>query len=78
MAHQEEIQYQIMKKMNPAILALSESRLISEIEDSEVNVPGYSVVRCDSENRSTEGVILYIRSRKKFVAFFPIDGLRVA
>jgi len=38
-AHQEEIQHQIMKKMNPPILALSESRLIPEIEDSEVNVP---------------------------------------
>jgi len=42
MAHQEEIQHHIMKKMNPAILALSESRLISEIEDNEMNVPGYS------------------------------------
>jgi len=39
-----------MKKMNPAILALSESRLIPEIEDSEVNVSDHSVVRCDSEN----------------------------
>jgi len=56
MAHQEEIQHQIMKKMNPVILALSESKLIPEIEDSEVNVPGYSVVRCDSENRSTGGL----------------------
>jgi len=35
---------------------LSESRLIPEIEDSEVNVPGYSVVRCDSENRNTGGL----------------------
>jgi len=47
--------------MNPATLGLSESRLIPEIEDSEVNVPGYSVVKCDSENRNTGGVILYIR-----------------
>jgi len=31
MAHQEEIQHQIMKKMNLAILALSESRLIREL-----------------------------------------------
>jgi len=50
-----------MKKMNPAILALSESRLIPEIEDNEVNVSGYNVVRCDSDNRNTGRVILYIR-----------------
>jgi len=64
MAHQEKIQHQIMKKMNPAILALSESRLIPEIADSEVNVPGYSVVRC--ENRSIGGIILYIRDDIKY------------
>jgi len=59
MAHQEEIQHQVMKKMNLAILALSKSRLIPEIEDSEVNVLGYSVVRCDSENRNT-GRLYYL------------------
>lgn len=47
--------------MKPAVLALSETRLIVDIEDSEINVPGYSVVRCDAENRSTGGVMLYIR-----------------
>ena len=50
-----------MKKINPAMLALSETRLISEIEDSEVNVPGYSIIRCDAENRNTGGVVMYIR-----------------
>ncbi|XP_070165611.1 uncharacterized protein [Polyergus mexicanus] len=41
MAHKDEIQHQIMKKVNPAFIALSETRLTAEIEDSEVNVPGY-------------------------------------
>jgi len=37
-------------------------KVIQEIENSEVNVPGYSVVRCDSENRNTgEGITLYIK-----------------
>lgn len=62
MAHKEEIQHQIMQRMNPAILALSESSLVEDIEDSEVNIPGYSVARCDAENRNTGGVILYIRN----------------
>lgn len=58
LAHKEEIQHLIMKKMNPAFLALSETRLTPEIEDSEVNVPGYNMVRCDAEGRNTGGVIL--------------------
>lgn len=62
MAHKDEIQHQIMKKMKPAFLALSETRLIEDIEDSEVNVPGYSVARCDAENRNTGGVMLYVRN----------------
>lgn len=61
MAHKDEIQHQIMKKMNPAVIALSETRLTDEIEDYEVNVPGYSMIRCDAENRNTGGVVLYIR-----------------
>ncbi|KAM0734156.1 hypothetical protein ACS0PU_012521 [Formica fusca] len=66
MAHKDEIQHQIMKKVNPAFIALSETRLTAEIEDSEVNVPGYSIIRCDAENRNTEGVVLYIRDDVKY------------
>lgn len=55
-----------MKKANPTFLALSETRLIPEIEDSEINMPGYSVVRCDAENRNTGGVIVYVRSDIKY------------
>jgi len=68
MADQEEIQHQVMKKINPAILALSESRLIPEIEDSEVNVPSYSVVRCDSENRNTR--LYYIQDVRRLKGKF--------
>ena len=57
MAHKDEIQHQIMKKINPAIIALSETRLTDEIEDSEVNVPGYSMIRCNAESRNTGGFI---------------------
>lgn len=61
MAHKDEMQHQIMKKINPAIIALSETRLIAEIEDCEVNISGYSMIRCDAENRNTGGVALYVR-----------------
>src|SRR5436190_14185759 len=66
MAHKDEIQHQILKKENPAFLALSESRLTEDINDYEVSVPGYDIVRCDSKNRNTGGVILYVRNDIKY------------
>ncbi|KYN00041.1 hypothetical protein ALC62_09196 [Cyphomyrmex costatus] len=66
MAHKEELQHQIMKKINPACMALSETRLTEEIEDSEVSVPGYNMIRCDAENRNTGGVVLYVRDDIKY------------
>jgi exonuclease III len=55
-----------MKKINPAFLALSETRLTEDIEDSEVNVLGYSMIRCNAENRNTGGVVLYVRNDIKY------------
>lgn len=69
MAHQEEIQQQIIQKRYPALLALSETRLTSDIEDNEVNIPGYSIVRCDSENTEIQGgrrVMIYIKDDIKY------------
>lgn len=59
-------QHQITKKINLAIIALSETKLTAEIEDSEVNVPGYVIIRCDTENRSTGGTVLYVRDGIKY------------
>lgn len=66
MAHQEETQHQVVKKMNPALTTLSERRLIIDSEDSKVNVPGYSLLRYDTESRNTGGVMLYIKNDIKY------------
>lgn len=66
MAHRDEIQHLILKKINPALLALAETRLTEDIDDNEVNVPGYSVTRCNAENRNTGGVALYVRNDIKY------------
>src|SRR5580765_3743878 len=55
-----------MKKMNPAFIALSETRVTAEFEDYEVNVSGYSMIRCDAENRNTGGVVLYVKDDIKY------------
>jgi len=62
LAHKEEIHHLIMVKKNPAIMALTETRLTPDIDDFEVNVPGYSMVRCDSVSRKTGGSMIYVRN----------------
>ncbi|RLU17704.1 hypothetical protein DMN91_009941 [Ooceraea biroi] len=47
-AHKDEILHQVMKKRNPAFLALSESRLTEDISNCEVNVPGYDMEKVNS------------------------------
>jgi len=49
MAHRDKIQHQIMKKINPVFLVLSEIKLTKDIKDNEVNVLGYSTIRCNAE-----------------------------
>jgi len=49
LVHKEEIHHLIMRKMN---FALMKTRLNGEINDNEVSVPGYSMVRCDSNIRN--------------------------
>jgi len=51
-----------MAKKNPAIVALTETRLTREIDDMEVSVPGYSIVRCDGDSRNTGGAVIYVRN----------------
>lgn len=36
------------------------------IEDSEISVQGYGVARCDTKNRNTGGVMMYIRNKIKY------------
>lgn len=66
LAHKDEIMHQFMKRGNPAFVALSETKITQDIENCEVNIPGYSMVRCDAEVRNTGGVILYVKSNIKY------------
>lgn len=72
-APKNEIQHQIMKNVNLAILALSKTRLIAEIKDSEINVPGYNVDRCDEESRNAGSVALYTKDDINYEIVKKID-----
>ncbi|XP_020296752.1 uncharacterized protein LOC109861488, partial [Pseudomyrmex gracilis] len=66
LAHKEEIHHLIMVTRNPAIVALTETRLTQEIDDAEISVPGYNLVRCNSDSRYTGGVVIYVRNDVRY------------
>lgn len=43
------------------MILCSETRTIQEIQDVELKINGYNMIRCDSHNRQTGGVVAYIR-----------------
>jgi len=51
-----------MSRTNPTIVAVAETRLTADIEDCEVNVPGYSMVRYDDENKNIGGMIVHMKN----------------
>lgn len=51
--------------MKPAIFTLSETRLTADIDDSEINMADYYIIRCDGETRNTGGVVFYVRQDVK-------------
>jgi len=38
--------------------------LIAKIEDSEVNVSDYCMIRCNAKNKNTGSVVLYTEKKK--------------
>lgn len=60
-AHKDEIIAEIISEQ-PCVLALSETRATIDMEEIELNVPGYSLVRCDAPSRYTGGILIFVRS----------------
>ncbi|EZA47066.1 hypothetical protein X777_16833, partial [Ooceraea biroi] len=58
-----EVAEPIQNKPKVKIIGIGEKEMKL---DEDINVPGYDMVRCDSENRHTGGVILYIREEIKY------------
>lgn len=60
LAHKDQIIADIFS-FNPVVVVLSETRCTADVEDSELQICGYYVVRCDSNSRYTGGVLVYIK-----------------
>lgn len=51
---------------SPSIILLSEARTTDQVEDVELDISGYKTVRCDSSNRYTGGVVVYVKENVHF------------
>lgn len=70
-SHMDDIIYNIAC-YNPNIILLSESRTTMDMVNSELQIQNYNIVRCDSSNRHTGGVLFYI---KQCISFSVIKSL---
>ena len=65
----EEV-FQFIKEKNISLLALNETHLTENVFDNEINLEGYDIVRCDSHNRYTGGVLFYIKKDINYRVFY--------
>lgn len=47
-------------------MCCTESRITSDINENEINIPGYRTIRSDAKNRHSGGVTLYLQQQVKF------------
>lgn len=64
-ANFEEISHFILSRQ-PAVMCLTETHLTDQIEEKEIYIEGYSIVRVDSNSRATGGVMCYFRKDVKY------------
>lgn len=63
--HIDEIK-DFVNKRNPSVLLLTETHLTTNIDDFEVSIDGYDILRVDSTSRHTGGVCVYIKQGLKY------------
>lgn len=51
----------VVRNRKPNLVFLSETRLTEDIENKEVNIKQYKLLRCDSHTRATGGVAMYVK-----------------
>lgn len=56
-----ELKY-VLNKRKIDICLLNETHITSDIENNELKVRGYNIMRCDSDSRHTGGVVVYIKN----------------
>lgn len=57
---------QLIKSKKPSVIFLSETHLIADVENNEVNIKNYNVMRCDSHSTHTGGVAMYVKKNIRY------------
>ena len=65
LVHKDEIEELIINE-KPIVVCLTETRVIEDINDSELIIDNYNHVRVNSENKYTGGILVYIRDDLQF------------
>lgn len=60
LSHKSQLDW-IINKMRPALICVSETHITEDIEDSELEIEGYSFICSYSTSRFTGGAIIYIK-----------------
>ena len=55
----------IAQKSNPTVIGITESKIDNTVLDSEVDIDGYSIIRCD-RTRNGGGVLMYINNNVSY------------
>lgn len=51
-----------VNKLNPTVILITETFLHPDIPDSVINIPNYTLYRCDRGTRKGGGVAIYVRN----------------
>ena len=65
LAHMDEIT-DFVSRYDPPVLVLTETHLTEMVDDLEIAIEGYDVIRVDSSSRHTGGVCVYIKHGVKY------------
>lgn len=56
---------QLLHTERPQIVCLNETHITTDIQDAELNIPGYQCFICYSNSRHTGGVVIYVSNNLK-------------
>ncbi|MES9973438.1 MAG: reverse transcriptase domain-containing protein [Candidatus Thiodiazotropha sp.] len=66
---------QLVKENNPSLLALTETWLTSDVLDGEILLPGYHVIRADSQRGRNGGIAIYLREDMPPSLLVPVTNI---
>lgn len=64
LCHKDEVE-EFARQNSPWLLFLHETHVTQDVEDIELEIEGYNIVRCNTESSHTGGVLIYIKKQQQ-------------